>query len=88
MTTNEILTTETLRPNSIETHRNNKGEWSTTVKVYFGNEQEDGEAAKEWLDELNLRLMLAYPPVDDVQAEVLTRRLEMSLTAARERNGS
>ena len=74
--------------NSIETHRNNKGEWSTNAKIYFSNSQEDAEAALEWLADLNLRLLFSYPPVDVVQSEILTRHLEMSLIAARERNGN
>ena len=76
------------RPNSIEVHRNARGEWSTSVKCYFGHTQEDAEAAKEWLDELNLRLLISYPTVQDVQTEVLAQRLEASLTLVRERDGS
>jgi len=74
------------RPNSIETHRNAAGAWSVTVKVYFGNTQEDAEAANEWLNELNLRLLLTYAPADIIQSEVMAAKLERSLEAARERD--
>jgi hypothetical protein len=79
---------ENILPNSIEVHRNNKGEWSTTVKIYFGNTQEEAEAAKEWLDDLNLRLLITYAPTDIIQSEVMAAKLEQSLTTARSRTES
>jgi hypothetical protein len=74
------------KPNSIESHRNARGEWATSVKVYCGTTEAEMESAKELLDSINLRLLITYPPVDVIQAEILERRLQLSVEKAS--NGS
>lgn len=60
-------------PNSIEVHRNAKGEWSATVKVHFA----EGEAltAKYLMDELHNLLAQTYPS----GYEALMARLKESI---------